>query len=335
MMNEINDWSWWQQALENRREIGKPHLPVSVDSPQQGFYKTRWPGKPWEPVAIWLDGAKWMALRSGELVDAAAVWNHCCRYPISAEVYEKAVANQGWEDDDPTVAAAMAGIGHNVGDTSESEQIADEIENAKQGADAYAKITSDDQANKAQSLRARVNELAGKADKQREALKKPHLDAGRAIDAEWMPLVKEAKAVGEMLRKSIEAFKTAVLQERRRLEAERQRAEQERLAEEARAREEAQAALAAGQPVVVPPEPAPIPPPLPPITDDKIKGTYGRAASIAVELVVTAITDQDALYQFLREYPDLRECLRDLAQRAVKAGGNPPGVTIEERAKIS
>ncbi len=37
----MNDWSWWQQAVENPREIGEPHLLINVDSPEQGFYRTQ------------------------------------------------------------------------------------------------------------------------------------------------------------------------------------------------------------------------------------------------------------------------------------------------------
>ena len=72
-----------------------------------------------------------------------------------------------------------------------------------------------------------MNELAGKADKQREKLKRPHLEAGKAVDAQWMPLVRDAKSVADMLRKYIEDFETTKLRERRRLEEERQRAEAE------------------------------------------------------------------------------------------------------------
>jgi hypothetical protein len=225
-------------------------------------------------------------------------------------------------------------MGHNVGDVSDLDLLRDQIEAAKQGAEAYAEIDSDDMAGKAQSLRARMNELAGNVDKQREELKAPHLKAGKAIDAEWMPLVKEAKGVADWLAKAIGAFRDRQRLERQRLELERQREEAARQREEEQARETARAALEAGRPVVIPPAPEPLPP-LPPPPDDRVKGGYGRAAHVTTVRVVTAITDQDALYQFMRDHPDLRKCLLDLAQRAVKASREPPGVTIEEKAKVS
>jgi hypothetical protein len=302
-----NAWHWWQQALDSPKEIGKAdHLLVSVDAPEQGFFKMRFNAtKPWLPVAIWKDeDGKWVALRSGISVDAMETWNYCCRHPITAEAYEQALAGGGWADDDPTVASMM---GHNVGD--DLAVLADQIENAKVGAEVYRDIQSEEEAAKAQSLRSRMNELAGQADKIREGLKKPHLEAGKAVDAQYMPLVKEAKAVADQLRRYIESFKTAQLLARR-LE-ERQREEAARQSGEEAA-----------------------PPPLPP-ADTTIKGNYGRAATVGTELVVTKITDDLALFHFLRGNPDLNQFLLTMAQKAVRAGMTVPGIETEERARIS
>ena len=299
-------WHWWQQALEAPKEIGKS-LPVSVDSPEQGFYRVRQKGKAWEPVAIWKDDdGNWQALRSGKPYAPTAVWNWCCRNPISADAYDRAVAVGTWEDDDPTVAAAL--MGHNVGDKSELELLTDEIESAKQGAEAYADIQTEAEASKAQSLRARMNELAGKADKIREELKKPHLEAGKAVDQQWMPLVKSAKAVADLLRKEIETFKTAQLLELRRLELERQKLDV----------------------AVTPPE-------LPTI-DATVKGSYGRAATVRARIVVTGIDDLHALVDHLNgtQHDILTATLTGLAQKEIDRGiQTVPGVTTEEKAAIS
>lgn len=328
-------WDWWARALETPKAIGSPGLPVSVDAPEQGFYRTKFKDREWEPVAIWKDGDVWVALRSGRSVDAMETWNWACRNPITAEAYDRAIRGDGWADADPTVAAMLKPPqpGHNVGDTSDYELLRDQIESAKAGAKAYTKIRDDEHAGMAQSLRARLNELAGTADKAREAAKRPHLEAGKAIDAEWMPLVKDAKAFADALRKSIADYETLKLAERRRLEAERRREEQEREAEEARVREEARAAEEAGRPVALPPAPAPLPPPPPP-PETTVKGAYGRAATISTEKVVTSIVDQDALYQYMRDHADLKACLHNLATRALRAGHNPPGIEFEERAVV-
>ena len=312
-MTEVNEWEWWEMALANPKTIGRS-LPVSPDSPEQGYYKSRFKGKQWEPVAIWKgDDGEWICVRNGRDTDAAEAWSFCCRYPITPEAYEQALAGGGWTDDDPTVAGMM---GHNTGEADEATMLADQIESAKQGADAYRDIKSEAEAAKAQSLRARMNELAGKADKRREELKKPHLEAERAVDAEWMPLVKDAKAVANQLRGYIEDFKTAQLREQRRLEAERQREEAEAL----KAGEEAQAAS----------------PPLPPVAAT-IKGNYGRAATVGTKNVVTSIEDPGKLFEFLWPIDAglLRDTLLKLAQKSVDAGLTVPGINVVEKATVS
>jgi len=328
------DWSWWERAKDAPHLIGKtPELTVTTE-PRAGFFRTRFKGKEWEPVHIWQeDDGSWQARRNGRAVEADAIWTYACRYPISQEVYE-AVAERGepWPDSDPTVAAALAKPGHNLGD--EFETLKDEIDSAEAGADRYKGISNEEQAGRAQSLRARLNELSGQADKLREAAKKPHLEAGKQIDAKWMPLVKSAKAIADTIKREIEAYQTIKLQEQRRLEAERRQEELRRQAEEERLAKEVRAAEEAGRVPVVPPTPAPLPE-VQPLVPDTIKGNYGRAATVGVEIVVDAITDQDALYQSLREHPDLKACLLDLAKRALKAGRIVPGITTMERAKIS
>jgi hypothetical protein len=296
-----NAWHWWQQALEAPKDIGKS-LPVSDGHPEQGFYRVRKKNSAWEPVAIWIDDDNWLALRSGKPVKADEIWTWACRNPITAEAYDRALAGGGWADDDPTVASM---IGHNVGD-NDIAALRDQIESAKQGADAYLDITTEDEAAKAQSLRARMNELAGVADKTREALKRPHLEAGKAIDAEWMPLVKEAKAIADSLRKNIEVFKTAQLMELRRLELERQKLDV----------------------AVTPPE-------LPTI-DATIKGSYGRAATVKTRQVVTGISDLGKLLQWYAGDTRLQAFLLELAQKDTDQGiATVPGVTVEEKAVIS
>lgn len=330
-MTDDNIWKWWQRALENPKGIGKDPDLLMTTTPEQGFYKAKYKNQHWEPVAIWEQGGQWFALRNGQPVEADKVWEWCRSHPITVDAYERALGGD-WAGDDPTVVGM---IGHNIGEGDESAALADQIEAARQGAEAYRNIENEEQAGSAQSLRARMNELAGQADKIREKLKKPHFEAGKRIDAEWMPLVKEAKGVADTLRQYIEAFKTLQLREQRRLEDERRRAEQARLAEEERIREEIRAAEEAGRTPVVPPTPAPLPPPPPPITDATVKGNYGRAATVGVELIVVGFTDQDAAYQVLRDHPDLKACLTKLAQAAVKAGQTVPGIKVEERAKIS
>ncbi|TIN80742.1 hypothetical protein [Mesorhizobium sp.] len=323
----VDPWKWWQAAKANPSEIGKS-IPISVDSPEQGYFKTRFKGKPWEPVAIWFDLelGQWIATRNGREVDAAEVWNWCCRYPIEYEAYERAMKGGGWADDDETVAAQIAPPppGHNSGDVSDIEVLRDQIEAAKKGASAYAKITDDATLTKAQSLRSRLNELSGEADKKREKLVRPHLDAQNAFNKAWMPLVKEAKAAADAIRKAMEAYGTQKLNKQR---EEQRKADQARLAAEEAARKAAEAGK---------PAPAPAPPPAPvAAAPAPIKGTYGKAASVSVKVVVKEITDWAALAVYMSGHPETQEVLRKLAQRALDAGRTGiPGITTAEEASV-
>ncbi|TIP70334.1 MAG: hypothetical protein E5X53_28305 [Mesorhizobium sp.] len=323
----VDPWTWYFAALKAPAEIGKS-IPVSVDSPEQGYYRTRFKDKPYEAVAIWRDEAtgQWLAYRNNREVDAAETWNWCCRNPISYEAYQRAVSGGGWADDDETVAAQIAPPppGHNSGDVSEIEVLRDQIEAAKKGASAYAKITDDATLTKAQSLRARLNELSGEADKKREALKRPHLEAGKEIDKAWQPLVKEAKSAADGIRAAMSAYETEKLRKQR---------EDERKVELARlaAEEEAKKAAEAGKPV---PAPEPVAAPVP-AAPAPIKGTYGKAASRQVKQVVSAVTDWAALSAYMLDHPELRDLLMKLAQRAVDAGRTVPGIELEERVSVS
>jgi hypothetical protein len=260
------------------------------------------------------------------------VWTWCCRYPISFDEYER-VAEQGaeWSDVDSVVQSQRKGPpkpGDNSGDRSESEMLADDIKASLDQLRQYKAIKDDEQAGKAQSLRSRLLELHRKADKIREKLVRPHLDAQQSINGEWQPLVKDAKAGADDLRKSLEGYESMKLAKRR---AEEEAARKAAEAAE-QARQEAEQSFVAPEPgPAAEAAPAPAPAPIPETT---IKGSYGRAASVSTEWVVTGIADQDAVYQYMRGHADLRACLLDLAKRATKAGHTVPGIIKEEVARV-
>ena len=112
----------------------------------------------------------------------------------------------------------------------------------------------------------------------------------------------------------------------------RKQREAERKAEEARrkAEEDARAAALAGAPA---PEPEPAPEPVA-AAPAPIKGSYGKAASVKVKMMVTDVTDWAALATYMIDQPELKDLLRKLAQRAVDAGRTVPGVTVQETADV-
>ncbi|NTJ46858.1 hypothetical protein G6K93_07500 [Agrobacterium rhizogenes] len=322
----VGPWAWWQSALKNPAAIGKT-LPVHEGDPQQGYYRVRWgKDKPYEPVAIWKDEeGNWLAYRAGREANAVDIWTSCCRNPVTYEAYQAAGEGKGWPDDDKVVAAQVKPpeptIGDNSGEVDEADALKDQITAALARMDAYAKIADDATAAKALSLRNRLNELSGQAEKIRVKQKEPHLEAGKAVDAKWQPLVKSAKAGADEVRDAIGSWETEKLREQRR----RERAEQDRLAAEQAAREQSAetTVLEAPAPLTVP-EVAPAP----------IKPTYGKSASVSIKMVVTEVTDWVALSTYMLNHPDLQNCLRDLAQRATDKGHTVPGVKVEEKAAV-
>lgn len=307
------DYTYWQNALKG--SFG----PVHDSDPQPGFYRRRTrKGGPFVPVAIWEHEGKIVAVQDGKHADAAEIWTYVCQNPIPEDWYHGKMNDGVWRDEAPAVAAE-ATMGHNQGPTDEAEILKEQIESASAGVKQYEKIDSDESAAQAQSLRARLNELSGEADKKREDAKKPHLDAGKAIDAKWQPLVKAAKAGADAIRAALSGWET---------EKYNRQQEERRKAEEAQRKAEEKAAKA-GKPA-----PAPPPPPEPAPEATQIKGAYGKAASVKVVKVVT-VTDQDAAYKFLRTHPELVSLIAKLAQRGIDAGYDVPGVRIEEQRKVA
>ncbi|WP_457797591.1 hypothetical protein [Methylocystis sp. S23] len=104
------------------------------------------------------------------------------------------------------------------------------------------KITTQEQADKAANYATEFGKLEKRGQDKHKAEKAPHLEAGRAVDAAWKPVIDLADQKKRFMKKAFETW--AVEEQRKRSEeAARLRAEQERQAAEARA-----AAKAAGEP---------------------------------------------------------------------------------------
>lgn len=324
-MTETNEWAGWQALLAGNLVNTDPNEPFT------GFYRTRRiKDGPFVPVAYWRENGKLMCVIDGKVQSeerAIDQWIYCVRNPISHEAYI-AVAERGenWPDLDETVANQInpPAPSHNNAPEDEAVILQEQIEAAAAGASAYSKIQDDETLAKAQSLRARLNELSRTADKSRETLKKPHMEAGKAIDAKWQPLVKMAKETADAIAKAMGAWETEKARRAREEHAKRE-------AEIRRQQEEARKADEAGMPAPTP-EPLPVTPE--PVAAAPIKGAYGRAASVKV-VKVAIMTDQDKVYAFMRERPEVKELLAKLAQRATDAGHDVPGVSIEEVRKVA
>jgi hypothetical protein len=316
------NYDYWSSALKG--DFGAVHEGV----PQPGFYRKRVSrGGAFVPVAIWEQDGKIVALVDGREADAADIWSYVCQHPVTEEQYRARVETGKWHDESDAVAQSLAAppVGHNHPPQDEADIIKGQIEAASAGAEGYAEIADDETAAKAQSLRSRLLELSGSADKKREAEKKPHLEAGKAVDAKWQPLVKAAKAAADKIRDALSAHETRKA---------RVAAEAQRKAEEEARKAAEEAAKSAPQKAQAPAPVMPVPQPSAPEPVTAIRGAYGRAAAVKIVKVAT-IKDQDAAYGYLRNQKELVDIIAKLAQRAVDAGYEVPGIEITEERKVA
>lgn len=326
---EVNAWEWWNKALENPREIGKS-LPVHEGDPQQGYYRTRFKDKPWEPVAIWFEDGKWYAMRGERMIDASDIWTFACRNPISYEAYTKAVEGGGW-DDEPEAPS----IGHNLPDDPfEALQI--EFAAEKEQAEAFLKLPIKTQADadRAAVWSKRLSAIAKKATDLHKVEKQPHLDAGRNVDNKWRDLKEEPDALSKKLKRNLDDY----LREQQRIEMERQRKAQEeadrkrREAEEAaRAAEQQDDVAAAAEAKRLQDEAAQAE------RDAQVRNASAGRTGAKVSLrtfVYAEITDYDALLIALKDRAEIREVVESLANRAARSGVELAGMAIksEQRA---
>lgn len=333
-MSENNAWDWWQRALASPDLIGSPELPMHEGDPRQGYYRTRFKGGQWEPVAIWFENDQWHAMRGERMVDPADAWNFCRTHPVSYEAYQKAIEGAGWDDEPPAPS-----IGHNLpADPFDALKL--EYEAEKEQAEAFMRtpITTQDQADKAGIWAKRLTAIKSKAEGLHKVEKQPHLDAGREVDNKWRALKEEP----DTLAKRLKAHVTPFMQEQQRIERERQEAarrEQERLhreaeeaarkAAEAEKAPEAERQAAEAEAKRLEQE-----------ASAKAKEaearnvTAGRTgARVALRTFVSArITDYDKAVKALSTHPEMKALVETLANRAVRAGHEIDGVErVEEQ----
>lgn len=317
-----DQYAWWREAIAGN--VGE----IIDGEPRSGFYRTRRKSEQAKAVAYWIDtknGSLRCRVNGADVPEQEALelWPFAAKEPIAHESFKTFTETGKWPDMDEAALSTLPGqnqvIGHNNPPTDPFDILKEQIENARGGLKQYAKITTEETAKAAQSLRARLLELGGDADKKREALKRPHIDAGNEIQRKWKPIIDLAQDGADALRKAISAFVN-----------EQDRKEKARIAEEERKRREAaDKAFAAGKtPEPERQEPAPPPPPPAPI-----KGGYGRGAGVRTVNVVT-IADQDKVYAAFRDRQEVKDLLLKLATQSVNAGHEVDGTTVTKEKDV-
>lgn len=309
-----DEFSWYRAAL--RGDAG----PIHADHPQSGYYKIKAASGRWLPVAIWLKNGEHVCRVAGDMKSAAEIWTHAAKNPVEKDDAKQAFATGVWPGDAPEV-------GHNQGPQWIGDEVSDYAEHSLtwlRSTKIDSKVAADEAANR----RAKLLELAKTADKERDEKKRPHLEAGRKIDAEYKPVVETATAAANALRDALTAYMRA--------EEARQRAEQEakRKAAEEAARKQLEAAEAARREAEAknmppPPEPEDVPFPM---FDEPVKvqagGQRGRKAGLRT-VTKYVVTDYAATLAHVKDHPDVRAAVEKVAAAQAKAGAAVPGVTTQ------
>lgn len=337
-MSNIDDYAYWRAALAGEKQ------PIHENEPHVGFWAKRQKGGPRLPVAIWRgEAGELVALvgfdGSAKLGDAGDLWTWIVRDPVSEADYRTAFSAGAWPSDPPAAPAASTSDGAPRPNASDdpAESLRDELAGEMDLANEFLDkpIATDTDADRAAIWAKRLGDLAKRADSERETEKAPHLEAGRAVDAKWKPIVDGAKDLSTRLKKHVEPFlieKRRIEDEKRRKaeeEARRLREAAERAAREASekdeaAQREAAEALRRAQDA----ERA---------TEAKAGTSAGRTgAKVALRTERRArIVDYDACLVALKDHPDMRALVEQLANRAVRAGVALAGVEVEEFQKAA
>ena len=321
-----DQYAHWKAALA----AGKP-VETEVGNPRSGFYRVKN-----EAIAIWRNehgvlsvwrSGTYPVPRHADAIDELFGW--CAPHPVSHEDYKFFRSEGRWPDQVAPVAPAPIAL-------TPVEEITREIDAHRAAAVAWLEtinktISSQGDADKAANYAAEFSRLEKRADELRDKEKRPHLEAGREVDATWKPVVERAGKLKIWAKTIIEPF---LLAEKKRLadEAEARRVEQERIAKETR--EATEAALKAG----VEPPPAPPMPEPPPIPQKAKAGTSGRSAHLRT-VIVHQIVDRPALLAYIATKNELPDYFLEALQRLVndwrKAAMVIPGVESKSQETVA
>lgn len=310
-------WRFWTEALKGNfiEDL------IQRGYPQLGCYRDKF-----RAVYIYRDesGALGCRVTSGYAPrhedEIDELFGFVCRHPISYELYESIRDFGKWPEDVET--SSERGIGDNSQNLAPHEALQAEINNLADSAREWlksigGKIATQEQADKAANYATEFGKLEKRGQDKHKVEKAPHLEAGRAVDAAWKPVIELADSKKKGAKRLFEAWAIE--------EGNRRKAEAARIAEEQRKVEEARRveADASGEPI-----PADEAPPPPPVVENVKAGTRGRVSMRT--RTKWEITDRRAFIDYLLAMdnppPDLISTLDMIASRIGSAGGNPPGV---------
>lgn len=357
------------QTLDNwRKRLAGEKIPTHEADPDIGFYRKRTKDittnvVTWEPVAYFIaDGKLFGAIGNRDMTEREVgdLWTFVCQYPIPEEVFFAADAawaveagSYQWpagllgEPKRPPFAnkavaatatfeemergAIVPAANREVARSDNNEPPAlDPVEEHRTGinnaiaAAPKAVPKTAEECALAEGSKNRIAELRLAADKAGKAKYEPLYRAYTAEQKLWSPMVAAAQTAEKALATLVLTFKE---NERRRIAKEKADADAAQAIIDAANQRAADRAIAAGKP-----EPAPAvveaPAPAAPVA---VAPTYGKRTTKAeVKILLDAITDQQAVYEYFKDDGEVQALLHDLAAAAVKAGRTVPGTKTRE-----
>lgn len=304
-----------------RKRLAGEEVPISADDPECGRYKMRRSkGGRFEPVAVFMKDGEMKAAVGKEFVEPTSIWLYVVKHPVSEADYKHAIANGYFPDEPPPRT-----IGDNAPPETIEEIIPLEIEQASEWLKSIGEIKSQQDADIAGNRVSELRRLKKQAEAEHETEKRPILEAGRKVDGKWKPLIGGVDSAVKMLLDAVNRWGAA---ERARLARE---AEEERKKAEAEAEAKRREAASKGQP-----EPEEVPLPLEPTPPPKLQVGGARGSKIGFRTVtVVQVTDHKAALAFFTESPDVKALVQKLAERAVKAGVEVPGVEVTHQQRAA
>ena len=321
MSDAANDWALWQSLLANKGSP-KPDSEISA-----GFWRLpNGLAGTALPVATWNDDGFWLASINGADAidkDCGSAWSEFLAktWPkltaAEHDDYLAALDTGAWPDGTP-IKKDRGAMGDNTPPEGSVDALlaeaAGHLESARNLVRAGAAKTEDD-ADVASNFAKTLTETRAKVEEAHKVEKKPHLDAGRLVDNQFLPVVDSLKQAAATIKASvINPFQV----------------EQRRLQQEVidRKRQEAEAAAAAGREA----EP-------PPPEDAKVSsGSRGRKTSLVARRFAE-ITDHEAFAAALGKMKSvvimaaLEQAAGNLARNPVYAVGDSPmpGMIVREK----
>lgn len=289
----VDQYEFW------RRRLAGEELPIHDGEYQAGFYRMKDRTGNSHPVAYWFakDGTIRCRIGTKDVNEqtAAERWMWASKSPITHEIYKAVVGGAPWPDQHEAVSKS-----NNAPPDDSLEGLTAAIDDLAREADALIKkgaAATQDDADRASDLANRLGEFWNKADNARKAEKKPHDDAAKAVQEKWIPVLTAAEIYKRIKLVVVTPFLT------------------KKQADERKAREDA---AKAGAPL---PEP---------VRSTTKAGTRGRSVALRT-IKQVEITDRAALLAYFAEGDDMTRYLQDRAEKAVRAGVNPPGVKVVEQ----